>query len=80
GPAGLWAVVSAGRAVVSAFPPARGWAVAGLSAPAPAAAGPPSPRWGAFLAAAPGFAAGFFGLAPRAVLALAPPPRLLLAV
>ncbi|MFD3704495.1 SDR family NAD(P)-dependent oxidoreductase [Nocardia sp. NPDC058658] len=79
-PEDLWDLMSRGDDAVTGFPDDRGWELADLFDPDPAAVGKSSTRAGAFLDDIAGFDAGFFGISPAEALAMDPQQRMLLEV
>src|SRR6201993_4453165 len=77
-PDGLWDMVAQGREVMSEFPTARGWDLAGLFDADPDALHKFYARAGGFVDEVAGFDAGFFGISPSEALATDPQHRMLL--
>src|ERR1700757_3900423 len=77
-PDGLWDMVAQGREVMSEFPTARGWDLAGLFDADPDALHKSYARAGGFVDGVADFDAGFFGISPSEALATDPQHRMLL--
>src|ERR1700743_1961361 len=77
-PDSLWDMVAAGRDVMSEFPSARGWDLAGLFDDDPDAPHKCYARAGGFVDVVAGVDAGFVGVAPSEALATDPQHRMLL--
>ncbi|MBX7266443.1 acyltransferase domain-containing protein [Micromonospora sp. Llam7] len=75
-PEELWEVIRSGRDAVGDFPADRGWR--DVYHPDPDTTGSSYVRQGGFLTDMAGFDADFFGISPRAALAVDPQQRLLL--
>ncbi|MFE5325577.1 SDR family NAD(P)-dependent oxidoreductase [Embleya sp. NPDC056575] len=77
-PEQLWRLLAEGGESIGEFPADRGWDVADLHDPDPAAVGKSSTRNGGFLYDAADFDAEFFGMGPREAMTVDPQQRLLL--